>query len=156
MRLGKSAGCKCARHGVPNSKNRLYTQTEAAKVENGVWEDEVCGKDLHYDSGCQPEKLQIMYAQSNASSDAVSATASSAVLSPALMPKFGCERTKVETDPDCDWWEIASAYSVEADEMVEMHPGSWKHIFRDAWRRARPRHGSKGEKAADPTCSFTR
>lgn len=155
MRLGESAGRKCATHVTPNLKNRLYAQNQPGKVENGDWETQVCDRDLHGDSGLQRDKLRIPYAQSNASSDAVSAIASSAVLSPVLMPRFVRERTKVETDSDCSSSRSASAYSVEADEMIEMHSGAWKHIFRDVWRKARPRHGSKGQKAADPRCSFT-
>lgn len=155
MRLGESAGRECATYRTLSPEHRFHMQDRSPPLGSGGWEEEACSRDVNNNLGRHRDKLWLPHAQPNASSDTISATASSAILSPALMPRFVCEGTKADTDSDGETSGIVSAYSVEADEMIEMHSGAWKRLFRGAWRRARSRHGSKGQEAAVPRCSFT-
>lgn len=91
----------------------------------------------------------------NTSTDAVSITASSAVLSPAMMPKVVHGEIVADKVSDEDSVEVASLYSVEADEMIGMQPQAWKHLFRDVLHRARLLHRPRGQKTGSPSGSFT-
>jgi hypothetical protein len=143
-RLGESAGRECATHRMLSPEHRFHVRGQPIKAESGGWEEEAYGREVDNDLDRHRDKLRLPHALPNASSDAISATASSAVLSPALMPKLVCEGTKANSDFNCGSPGSVSAYSVEADEMIEMHTGAWKHLFRGAWRKARSKHGSKG------------
>jgi hypothetical protein len=82
----------------------------------------------------------------NTSTDTLSVTASSAILSPATMPKVVRARATADESSDCDSMGSNSAFSVEADEMIEMQSHAWRHLFRDVWHRARSIRGIKVQK----------
>lgn len=155
MCLGGSAGRDRNTHKTLNPEHRFRMHDHPKKMESGGWKEEACGRDVTNDLDRHRGRLWVPHAQPNASSDTISATASSAVLSPALMPRFVCQGTKVDASSDYKGSEIVSAYSVAADEMIEMHSGVWKHFFRGAWDKARSRYGSKGQEAAVSRCSFS-
>jgi hypothetical protein len=82
----------------------------------------------------------------NASTDALSVTASSAILSPAMMPKVARVGAIADEGSNCDSMDSDSGFSVEADEMIDMQSQAWKHLFRGVWHRARSIRGLKGLK----------
>jgi hypothetical protein len=100
--------------------------------EEGVHKSDMCS-----DTDPESHALLAESAVENISTDTISITASSAVLSPAMMPRVVRGGMIADEGSDCDSLGIDSAYSVEADEMIEIQPQNWKRSFRDAWHRAR-------------------
>lgn len=80
------------------------------------------------------------------STDTLSITASSAILSPAMMPKVIHTKATADESSDCDSMGSSSAFSVEADEMIGMQSHAWRSLFRDVWHRARSIRGMKGQR----------
>lgn len=148
-------GRGCGTLGIASPKGDLDKQNDLRSMRTRGWEDRAYDSgarsdfDLHYD------ELRVVSAQANVSTDAISATASSAVLGPTLMPRIVCGGMMADEGSDCDSPGTGSAYSVEADEMIGTQSQAWKHVFRDAWHRARSKRGLKGQKADAPRCSFT-
>lgn len=133
----------------------LDNQNVLQSMQTGGWEEKAYDSDARSDLDSHCDALRVAIAQVNISTDAISATASSAVLGPTLMPNIVCGGMVADKDFDCDSPETGSEYSVEADEMINVQPQVWKHVFRDAWQRARSKRGLKGQKADTPRCSFT-
>ena len=82
----------------------------------------------------------------NTSTDTLSITASSAILSPAMMPKVIHTKATADESSDCDSMGSSSAFSVEADEMIGMQSHAWRDPFRDVWHKARWIRGMRGQK----------
>lgn len=118
-------------------------------------EDGAYKSDMRSDTKQKLHALPAESAPASISTDTISITASSAVLSPAMMPRVVCGGRIADGGSDCDSLEIASAYSVEADEMIGTQSRAWKHLLRDVLHRARLIRGSKGQKTDGPKGSFT-
>jgi hypothetical protein len=118
-------------------------------------EDKAYDSDTRSDSDSHCDALRVMSAQVSASTDAISTTASSAVLGPALLPRIVSGQMLADEGSDCDSPSTGSAYSIEADEMIKIQSQDWKHLFRDAWHRTRSKRRLKGRRADAPRCSFT-
>ena len=133
----------------------LETQNILRSMQTGGWEEKAYNNDGRSDFDSHCGALQVASAQANVSIDAISTTASSAVLGPALLPRIVCGGMVADEGSDCYSPRTGSEYSVEADEMIKIQSQPWKHLFRDAWHRTRSKRGLKGQKANTPRYSFT-
>jgi len=141
--------------GRVGPKDDLKTQNVLRSMQTGSWEENAYDSDARSDFDSRCDALRVVSAQASASTDAVSTTASSAVLGPALLPKIVCGQTLADEGSDCESPSTDSAYSIEADEMIKIHSQDWKCLFRDAWHKALSKRRLKGRKADAPRCSFT-
>lgn len=82
----------------------------------------------------------------NTSTDTLSITASSAILSPTMMPRVVRARATADESSDRNSMGSCSAFSIEADEMIQMQSQAWRNLFRDVWHKARSIRGMKGRK----------
>ena len=108
---------------------------------------------INTDSGLHASRSAS--ALSDVSADTVSVAASSTVLNPTMMPRIVCEETTGNGGSDHGSLESASTYSVEADEMIDVHHQVWKYLARDAWKRARLKRKSKSQNKDVSRFSFT-
>jgi hypothetical protein len=115
----------------------IKTQNILNVMQTNGREERVYKSDMCSDTDPESHALLAESAVENISTDTISITASSAVLSPAMMPRVVRGGMITDKGSDCDSLGTDSAYSVEADEMIEIQPQNWKRSFRDAWHRAR-------------------
>jgi hypothetical protein len=141
--------------GKVGLKGDLKTQNVLRSMQTGSCEDKAYDSDARSDFDSHCDALRVVSAQVSASTDAISTTASSAVLSPALLPRIVSGKMLADKGSDCDSPSTGSAYSVEADEMIKIQSQDWKRLFRDTWHRARSKRRLKGRRADAPRCSFT-
>lgn len=140
--------------GRVGPKGDLKTQNVLRSMRTGSCEDKAYDSDAsgNFDSRC--DALRVVSAQVSASTDAISTTASSAVLGPALLPRI-VSGQMADKGSDCESPSTGSAYSIEADEMIKIQSQDWKRLFRDAWHRTRSKRRLKGRRVDAPRCSFT-
>jgi hypothetical protein len=116
--------------------------------------DKVYKSNMGSETDPELHALPAVNVLAHTSTDAISITASSTVLSPAMMPRIIHGGMMTGEGSDCDSVEITSAYSVEADEMIGTQSRAWKHLFRDVLHKTRLIRGSKGQKTDRPRDSF--
>lgn len=141
--------------GRVGPKGDLKTQNVLRSMRTGSCEDKAYDSDARSDFDSHRDALRVVSAQESASTDAISTTASSAVLGPALLPKIVSGQMLADEGSDCDSPSTGSAYSIEADEMIKIQSQDWKRLFWDAWHRTRSKRRLKGRRADAPRCSFT-
>jgi hypothetical protein len=125
-----------------DSKRQKVSHTMRTRGQrDGVYES-----DIGSDTDPELYALPAVNVPADMSTDAVSITASSAVLSPAMMPRVIRGGTMVGEGSDCDSVDTTSAYSVEADEIIGTQSQAWKQLFRGVLHRTRLIRGLKGQK----------
>jgi hypothetical protein len=145
-RLEQSSAIDCRTSTGDNPKHGSRTQNTPNVVwmsgrQEGLRESDMCS-----DTELALHKRSAERLSTNASTDALSVTASSAILSPAMMPKVARVGAIADEGSNCDSMDSDSGFSVEADEMIEIQSQAWKHLFRGVWHRARSIRGLKGLK----------
>lgn len=122
------------------------TQNSSCVVRVSGRQEALRESDMRSDTELALHKRSAERLSTNASTDALSVTASSAILSPAMMPKVARVGAIADEGSNCDSMDSDSEFSVEADEMIDMQSQAWKDLFRGVWHRARSIRGLKGLK----------
>jgi hypothetical protein len=153
-RLEQSSATNC-RTSIGDDPNRGSSTQDASNVvqmserQEALRESYICS-----DTELALHRRSAERLSTNASTDALSVTASSAILSPAMMPKVARVGAIADEGSNCDSMDSDSGFSVEADEMIDMQSQAWKDLFRGVWHRARSIRGLKGLKMGNSSrCS---
>lgn len=145
-RLERSSATDCGTSVLDDSMHGFWTEETSNVIRTSDKQEAM--RDSSMSSNTEPalHPLSAERVLANASTDTLSVTASSTILSHAMMPRVVRARATADESSDCDSMGSSSALSVEADEMIEMQSQAWKHLFRDVWRRARSIRETKGQR----------
>jgi hypothetical protein len=145
-RLEQSSATDCRTSIADDPKHGSRTQDTPNMVWMSGRKEALRESDVCSDTELALYKRSAEQLSTNASTDALSITASSAILSPAMMPKVARVGAIADEGSNCGSMDSDSRFSVEADEMIDMQSQAWKHLFRGVWHRARSIRGLKGLK----------
>lgn len=144
--LEQSSAIDCSTSTGDDPIHGSRTQDTQNVVRMSGRQETLRESDMCSDTELALHKRSAERLSTNASTDTLSVTASSAILSPAMMPKVARVGAIADEGSNCDCKDSDSGFSVEADEMIEMQSQAWKHLFRGVWHRARSIRGLKGLK----------